>query len=82
MPLMAPLADLLGVSRQIAVLAYQMGDGFTNLIIPTAPVLMGALSLADVPWTKWARWILPLQIVLFIFGLIALFVAVQIGFSS
>lgn len=82
MPLMAPLADLLGVSRQIAVLAYQMGDGFTNLIIPTAPVLMGALSLADIPWTKWARWILPLQIVLFILGLIALFVAVQVGFSS
>ena len=82
MPLMAPLADLLGVSRQVAVLAYQMGDGFTNLIIPTSPVLMGALSLAGVPWTKWARWMLPLQIALFGLGLMALFAAVQIGFGA
>ena len=82
MPLMAPLADLLGVSRQIAVLAYQMGDGFTNLIIPTAPVLMGALSLAGVPWTKWARWMLPLQIVLFVLGLLTLTIAVQLQFGA
>ena len=81
MPLMAPLADLLGVTRQTAVLAYQMGDGFTNLIVPTNPVLMGALSLAGVPWTKWARWILLLQIAFFAFGLFALAVAVQIQFS-
>ncbi|GAB5520147.1 MAG: YfcC family protein [Rhodothermales bacterium] len=82
MPLMAPLADLLGVTRQTAVLAYQMGDGFTNLIIPTSAILMGALSLADVPWTKWARWILPLQALLFLLGLVALAIAVQIGFSA
>src|SRR5690606_34900297 len=81
MPLMAPLADLLGVTRQTAVLAFQMGDGFTNMIIPTSAVLMGALSLADVPWTTWARWILPLQIVLFLLGLIVLFVAVQVGYG-
>lgn len=80
MPLMAPLADLVGVTRQTAVLAYQMGDGFTNLIIPTGPILMGALSLAEVPWTQWARWMLPLQISLFVLGLLALAVAVQIGF--
>ncbi|MEM1270422.1 MAG: YfcC family protein [Bacteroidota bacterium] len=80
MPLMAPLADLLGVTRQTAVLAFQMGDGFTNLIIPTSAVLMGALSLSGVPWTKWARWILPLQLVLFTLGVLALAVAVQVGF--
>ncbi len=72
MPLMAPLADLAGVSRQTAVLAYQMGDGFTNLIIPTSAVLMGCLALAGVPWPKWARWILPLQITLFLLGLLLL----------
>ncbi|MEM1094645.1 MAG: TIGR00366 family protein [Bacteroidota bacterium] len=81
MPLMAPLADLLGVTRQTAVLAFQMGDGFTNLIIPTSAILMGALSLAEVPWTRWARWILPLQLLLFALGLIVLVIAVQIGFS-
>lgn len=82
MPLMAPLADLLGVTRQTAVLAFQMGDGFTNLIIPTSAVLMGALSLSGVPWTKWAKWILPLQVVLFLLGLITLAVAVSINFSA
>jgi uncharacterized ion transporter superfamily protein YfcC len=80
MPLMAPLSDLLGVTRQTAVLAYQMGDGFTNMIIPTNPVLMGVLSLAGVPWTTWARWILPLQVLLFVLGLAALFIAVAIQY--
>ena len=82
MPLMAPLSDLVGVSRQTAVLAFQMGDGFTNMIIPTNPVLMGVVALAGVPWSRWARWILPLQIILFLVGLAALFVAVSIGYGS
>ncbi len=81
-PLMAPLSDLVGVTRQTAVLAFQMGDGFTNMIIPTSPVLMGALALAGIPWTKWARWVLALQIAFFLFGLITLYVAVAIGFGS
>ena len=81
MPIMAPLADLVGVTRQTAVLAFQMGDGFTNMIIPTSAVLMGVLSLARIPWPTWARWILPLQVVLFGIGLIALSVAVAVGFS-
>ena len=76
MPLMAPLADLTGVTRQVAVLAYQLGDGFTNLIIPTNPVLMGAIALAGVPWSRWARWILPLQIVFFVLGLATLAIVV------
>lgn len=82
MPLMAPLADLLGVTRQTAVLAYQMGDGFTNMIIPTNPVLMGVLSLAGVPWSVWARWVLPLQLLLFVLGLAALAIAVSIGYGA
>jgi uncharacterized ion transporter superfamily protein YfcC len=80
MPLMAPLADLVGVSRQTAVLAYQLGDGFTNMIIPTSGVLMGVLSLAGIPWTRWALWLLPLQAALFLLGLIALAVAVAVGY--
>ena len=81
MPIMAPLADLVGVTRQTAVLAFQMGDGFTNMIIPTSAVLMGVLSLARIPWPTWARWILPLQVTLFGIGLVALSVAVAVGFS-
>jgi len=81
MPLMAPLADLVGVTRQTAVLAFQMGDGFTNMIIPTSPVLMGALSLAGVPWPTWARWILPLQLGLVALGVGALVIAVAVGYA-
>jgi uncharacterized ion transporter superfamily protein YfcC len=72
MPIMAPLSDLVGVSRQIAVLAYQFGDGFSNMIIPTSAVCIGVLTLADVPWEKWARWILPLEAILLIAGFIML----------
>ncbi|MEO1370224.1 MAG: TIGR00366 family protein [Acidobacteriota bacterium] len=72
MPIMAPLADLVGVSRQTAVLAFQFGDGFSNLIIPTSAVCMGVLSLAEIPWTTWARWILPLQILFVIAGCLLL----------
>jgi uncharacterized ion transporter superfamily protein YfcC len=81
MPLMAPLADLVGVTRQTAVLAFQMGDGFTNMIIPTSAVLMGSLSLAGVPWPTWAKWLIPLQVALFVLGLIALVVATAVGYG-
>ncbi len=71
-PIMAPLADLLGVSRQTAVLAFQFGDGFSNLIIPTSAVTMGILALAKIPWEKWVKWVLPLEILFFILSLILL----------
>lgn len=57
MPLMAPLADLVGVSRQVAVLAFQLGDGLTNIIIPTSASLIGCLGVAKVDWVVWARFI-------------------------
>ncbi|NQV51367.1 MAG: putative basic amino acid antiporter YfcC [Candidatus Marinimicrobia bacterium] len=69
MPIMAPLSDLVGVSRQTAVLAYQMGDGFGNMIIPTSAVTMGVLTLADIPWQRWAKWLLPLELVFLVLGL-------------
>ncbi|MBU2491811.1 MAG: AbgT family transporter [Bacteroidetes bacterium] len=72
MPIMAPLGDLVGVSRQTAVLAFQFGDGFSNMIIPTSAVTMGILTLAEIPWEKWARWILPLEILFFIAALLLL----------
>jgi uncharacterized ion transporter superfamily protein YfcC len=72
MPIMAPLGDLVGVTRQTAILAYQFGDGFSNLIIPTSAVTMGILTLAEIPWEKWARWIMPLMIILSIISLLLL----------
>ncbi len=71
MPIMAPLADLTGVSRQTAILAFQFGE-YTNIIIPTSAVTMGALTMAKVPWEKWAKWVFPLMIALFILGLVLL----------
>ena len=62
MPLMAPLADLSGITRQTAVLAYQFGDGFTNMIIPTSGVTVGTLAMAKIPFEKWFRWNLPMQL--------------------
>lgn len=72
MPIMAPLGDLVGVSRQTAVLAYQFGDGFTNLIIPTSAVTMGVLTLAEVQWDVWAKWMIKLQLIFILVGLILL----------
>ncbi|MFL1894218.1 YfcC family protein [Aquimarina sp. 2-A2] len=72
MPIMAPLSDLLGISRQVAVLAFQMGDGLTNTIVPTSGVTMGALSIAKVPYDKWLKWALPVIIVLGIVSMILL----------
>ena len=58
MPVMAPLGDLLGVSRQVAVLAFQLGDGLTNLLVPTSAMLMGVLGAARIDWLTWARFII------------------------
>lgn len=70
MPVMAPLSDILGVSRQTAVLAFQFGEGFANMIIPTSAVTMGILTLAKIPYEKWAVWILPLEIIFIVLALI------------
>lgn len=64
MPIMAPLSDLLGISRQTAVLAFQFGDGLSNLIIPTSGVTMGVLGIARVPYQIWLKWFLPLFLIL------------------
>jgi uncharacterized ion transporter superfamily protein YfcC len=80
MPIMAPLSDLAGVSRQTAILAFQLGE-YTNIIIPTSAVTMGALSMARVPWDKWAKWVLPLLIIFFILGFLLLIPPNLIGWS-
>lgn len=81
MPLMAPIGDLVGVSRQIAVLAFQFGDGLMNMIVPTNPVLMGILGLAGIPYAKWFRFIAPLILKLLILASLALVIAVWIGYQ-
>ncbi|MHC0443466.1 YfcC family protein [Flavobacterium sp. 3-210] len=66
MPIIIPICDASEISRQMAVLTFQLGDGFTNLIIPTSGVTMGALSLAKIPYSKWFKWMLPRMLVFLI----------------
>jgi uncharacterized ion transporter superfamily protein YfcC len=69
---MAPLSDLVGISRQTAVLCFQFGDGIFNMIIPTSGVTMGALSIAGVPYNKWAKWLAPLILIITILAMLLL----------
>ena len=81
MPLMAPLADLIGVSRQTSVLAFQLGDAFTNVMAPTGGELLAACAMAKIPWGKWAKWLVPLFVLWWVVAFIALIVAVHIGYG-
>jgi len=81
MPIMAPISDIVGVTRQVAVLAYQMGDGFMNMIVPTNAVLMGILGMCGIPYGRWFRFIWPLMLQLLVLGSVAMVVAVLIGYQ-
>lgn len=72
MPIMAPFGDLVGVSRQATVLAFQFGDGFTNMITPTSGVLMAVLGVARIPYNKWFRWIWPFILLMVLLGAVLL----------
>ena len=81
MPLFAPISDLAGITRQTAVLAYQFGDGFTNMIIPTSGVTVGTLAMAKIPFEKWFRWHWPLQVAFFVLALLFLIWPVLSGWE-
>lgn len=79
MPIMSPLATLTEVPQQTAVLAFQFGDGLTNMIVPTSALVMGALALGRIPYTAWVRFVGPLLIKLFAAGIIFLIISVQLA---
>jgi len=81
MPLLTPLADLVGITRQTAVLAFNFGDGFSNVIYPTNALLLIALSFTVVSYAKWIRWTWKLQVVILFITTIFLAIAVRIGFG-
>ena len=68
MPVLTPLADIVGVTRQTTVLAYQFADGFTNVLTPLSGYFMAGLALAGIPYQKWIRWIMPLAVIWWIAG--------------
>ncbi|MBU2510819.1 TIGR00366 family protein [bacterium] len=80
-PILAPLGDLLGISRQTVVLAFQFGDGFSNLFWPTNAMLLIAIGLARINYREWFRFILPIQLILLILCSLTLLLAVNINFS-
>lgn len=80
MPLMVPLADLLGISRQTAVLAFQMGDGFSNSILPTSSALMGYLIVSKIPYSKWLKFMVPLFLIWTAIGCVFMMIAVAVGY--
>ncbi len=75
MPILAPLGDLVGVTRQTNVLAYQLGNGLTNVFVPTQGYFMAALGILRIPWTIWVRWLLPLLLIWLVVGAGAVVVA-------
>lgn len=79
MPIMAPLADLVGVSRQVAVLAYQLGAGFMDAFTPVSASLIGVLGVARIEWAKWARFQIKMQGFFFVLGTIFIMIAIAIG---
>lgn len=81
MPIMAPLADIVGVTRQTAVLAFQLGDALSNLIVPTSGCLLGVLGVARLEWGKWAKMQIKMQGFLFALASLVMVIAVLIGFN-
>jgi uncharacterized ion transporter superfamily protein YfcC len=81
MPIMLPLADLVGITRQLTVTAYCFGDGFSNLAYPTNPVLLIVLGLTVVSYPKWIRWSLRLWFWIILASLVLIWVGVLIGYG-
>ncbi|ALX48486.1 YfcC family protein [Lentibacillus amyloliquefaciens] len=81
MPIMAPLSDIIGVTRQTAILAFQLGDGFAHILYPTSGYFMAALSIAGVQYQKWIRFFFPLFLILAGISVVSLIIAQVIQWS-
>ena len=81
-PIRAPFADMVGVSRQAMVLAFQFGDGFTNMVTPTSGVLIAALAMARIPYAKWVKWVWKGVAVLLVLGLLLLLATVWLSIAE
>lgn len=81
-PIMAPFSDLIDLSRQAMVMAFQFGDGFTNMITPTSGVLIAALGMAKIPYTKWVKWVWKFILLLIVVGFLLLIPTVYLNLSG
>ena len=80
MPIIMPIAKALGISPNLVILTYCMADGFTDVIMPTNPVLLIGLSMADVPYLKWVKWTWKLQLSVFVISILVLLFGVAVGY--
>ena len=80
MPIILPVANSLGLSSTVIILTYCMADGFTDVILPTNPVLLIGLSMANVSYGKWVKWTWLFQVIMFAATVLVLLFAVQIGY--
>jgi len=82
MPMMSQFSDLVGISRQATVVAFQLGDGFTNMITPTSGVLIGVLGIARIPYEKWFKWVAPFIVILTVLGFLLLLPTVLMNLNG
>lgn len=80
MPIVLPITNALGISPTLVILTYCMADGFTDVLLPTNPVLLIGLSMANVPYWKWLKWTWKLQVLLFAISVLVLLFGVLIGY--
>lgn len=80
-PIIKPMAEMLSISPQLAVQAFQVGDGFMNILSPFNAVTLAGIALAKVPYGKWAKWVIPLMIVYYIMEFTFLFILGSIGWA-
>ena len=80
MPIMLPVCNALGISTTIVMLTYCMADGFTDVILPTNPVLLIGLSMANVSYGKWVKWTWLFQLIMFVITVLILLFAVAVGY--
>ncbi|GGE27605.1 hypothetical protein GCM10011391_02540 [Pullulanibacillus camelliae] len=81
MPIWTPLADLLNINRQVAVQAFQLGDGFTNSLFPTSGILMASLAIGGVPFSAWLKFIWRIMLIWLVLGSIAIAIGVMINWG-
>lgn len=81
MPIMAPLADIIGVTRQTAVLCFQFGDGFSNIIYPTVGYMMAAIALGKIKWQTWIKFAWKMFVAWIVLAIIFVVIAVKINFG-
>lgn len=80
MPVLIPVGDLIGLSRQVTILAFQFGDGLSNAIFPTSSTMLGFLAASKIPYSKWLRYVMPLMVILWVLCIVLLVIAQIIGY--